>query len=83
MSTTTGGDTRLAARVWLIRAAADLIEQADITGLAIWPERDEIVIQVPAPAITVIFRVSDPRNPLHFAVFFTPNSYYCYSGSGR
>ena len=31
----------------LIRAAADLIEQAGIPGLAVWPEPDEIVIQVP------------------------------------
>ena len=36
-----------AAHARLIRAAADLIEQAGIPGLAVWPEPDEIVIQVP------------------------------------
>jgi hypothetical protein len=36
--------------VRLIRAAADLIEQAGITGLAVWPEPGEIVIQVPEAA---------------------------------
>jgi hypothetical protein len=40
----------LAAHVRLIRAAADLLEQAGIAGLAIWPEPDEIVIQVPEHA---------------------------------
>ena len=39
--------TPLAAHVRLIRAAADLIEQAGIPGLAVWPEPGEIVIQVP------------------------------------
>ncbi len=39
--------TGLAAHVQLIRAAADLVEQAGIPGLAVWPEPDEIVIQVP------------------------------------
>jgi hypothetical protein len=37
----------LAAHVRLIRAAADLIERAGIDGLALYPEPDEIVIQVP------------------------------------
>jgi len=44
---TASGSTPLAAHVRLIRAAADLLEQAGIEGLAIWPEPDEIVIQVP------------------------------------
>ena len=39
-----------AAHVRLIRAAADLVEQAQIAGLAVWPEPDEIVIQVPEHA---------------------------------
>jgi hypothetical protein len=42
--------TRLAAHVQLIRAAADLAEQAGIPGLAIYPEPDQIVIQVPETA---------------------------------
>jgi hypothetical protein len=42
--------TGLAAHVRLIRAAADLVEQAGIPGLAVWPEPDEIVIQVPEHA---------------------------------
>jgi hypothetical protein len=37
----------LADHVRLIRAAADLIERAGITGLALYPEPGEIVIQVP------------------------------------
>jgi hypothetical protein len=42
------GDTgSLAGHVRLIRAAADLLEQAGIAGVAVWPEPDEIVIQVP------------------------------------
>jgi len=44
---TASGNTPLAAHVRMIRAAADLIEQAGIPGLAVWPEPDEIVIQVP------------------------------------
>jgi len=40
----------LAAHVRLIRAAADLLEQAGIAGLAVWPEPGEIVIQVPEHA---------------------------------
>ena len=37
----------VAGHVRLIRAAADLIEQAGIPGLALFPYQDEIVIQVP------------------------------------
>jgi hypothetical protein len=44
------GSTPLAAHVRLIRAAADLIEQAGIAGLAVWPEPCEIIIQVPEHA---------------------------------
>jgi hypothetical protein len=47
---TASGTTSLAAHVRLIRAAADLIEQAGIPGLAIWPAPDEIAIQVPETA---------------------------------
>jgi len=42
--------TGLAAHVQLIRAAADLLEQAGIPGLAIYPGPGEIVIQVPEHA---------------------------------
>ena len=56
-----GGSTSLAAHVRLIRAAADLVEQAGIDGLAVWPEPDEIVIQVPeAPAMP---RPAPPGRP--------------------
>jgi hypothetical protein len=48
--TAASGNTPLAAHVRLIRAAADLLEQAGIPGLAVYPEPDEIVIQVPATA---------------------------------
>jgi hypothetical protein len=41
------GGTPLAGHVRLIRAAADLVEQAGIDGLAVFPWPDEIVIQVP------------------------------------
>jgi hypothetical protein len=44
---TAAGNTPLAAHVRLIRAAADLIEQAGIPGLAVCPDPGEIVIQVP------------------------------------
>jgi hypothetical protein len=44
---TASGNTPLAAHVRLIRAAADLIEQAGIPGLAVWPEPDQITVQVP------------------------------------
>jgi hypothetical protein len=37
----------LAGHVRLIRAAADLIEQAGIAGLTLFPWPDEIAIQVP------------------------------------
>ena len=47
---TTATAAPLAAHVRLIRAAADLVEQAGIAGLAVWPEPDEIVIQVPGHA---------------------------------
>jgi hypothetical protein len=36
-----------AGHVALIRAAADLIEQAGVPGLTLFPWHDEIVIQVP------------------------------------
>lgn len=41
------GNALLDAHVKLIRAAADLVEQAGIPGLALCPWPDEIVIQVP------------------------------------
>jgi hypothetical protein len=44
---TASGNPPLAAHVRLIRAAADLIEQAGIAGLAVYPDPGEIVIQVP------------------------------------
>ena len=47
---TTSATTPLAAHVRLIRATADLIEQAGIAGLAVWPGPGEIVIQVPEHA---------------------------------
>jgi hypothetical protein len=45
-----GGAGPLARHVSLIRAAADLIEQAGIPGLTLFPWHDEIVIQVPEAA---------------------------------
>jgi hypothetical protein len=48
--TTPGGNTPLQEHVQLIRAAADLIEQAGIAGLMLYPEPGEIVIQVPGHA---------------------------------
>jgi hypothetical protein len=39
-----------AGHVRLIRAAADLIEQAGIPGLTLFPWQDEIAIQVPESA---------------------------------
>jgi hypothetical protein len=47
---TTVTAARLAAHVRVIRVAADLVEQAQIAGLAVWPEPGEIVIQVPEHA---------------------------------
>jgi hypothetical protein len=44
---TANGTGQLAGHVALIRAAADLIEQAGVPGLALFPWHDEIVIQVP------------------------------------
>ena len=44
------GNAPLAAHVRLVRAAADLIEQAGVPGLAVWPEPHEIIIQVPEHA---------------------------------
>jgi hypothetical protein len=41
------GNGPLAGHVRLIRAAADLIEQAGIPGLTLFPWPDEIAIQVP------------------------------------
>jgi len=50
MTAVTASAAALAAHVRLIRAAADLVEQAGLTGLGVWPEPDEIVIQVPEHA---------------------------------
>ena len=47
---TPGGAGPLARHVSLIRAAADLIEQAGVPGLTLFPWHDEIVIQVPEAA---------------------------------
>jgi hypothetical protein len=44
---TTAASAALAAHARLTRAAADLIEQAGIPGLALYPEPDVITIQVP------------------------------------
>jgi len=44
------GSALLDAHVRLIRAAADLVEASGIPGLAICPDQDEIVIQVPQAA---------------------------------
>jgi hypothetical protein len=41
---------RRAGHVRRIRAAADLIEQAGVPGLTLFPWQDEIVIQVPEAA---------------------------------
>ena len=41
------GNALLDAHVRLIRDTADLVEQSGIPGLALCPEQDEIVIQVP------------------------------------
>jgi hypothetical protein len=40
-------NSMLAGHVTLIRAAADLIEQAGVPGLTLFPWHDEIAIQVP------------------------------------
>jgi hypothetical protein len=55
---TAGGNAPLAAHVRLIRAAADLIEQAGIEDLAVYPEPDEIVIQVPETAGDIASRTA-------------------------
>jgi hypothetical protein len=47
MTTPATSAAPLAAHARLIRAAAGLLEQAGIPGLAIWPGPDEIEIQVP------------------------------------
>ena len=47
MTTPAASAAPLAAHARLIRAAADLLEQAGIPGLAIWPGPDQIQIQVP------------------------------------
>jgi hypothetical protein len=41
------GAVPLSGHVRLIRAAADLIEQAGVPGLTLFPWQDEIAIQVP------------------------------------
>ena len=47
MTAAASGNGPLAGHACLIRAAADLVEQAGIQGLALYPGPDEIVIQVP------------------------------------
>ena len=44
------GAVPLSGHVRLIRAAADLIEQAGVPGLTLFPWQDEIAIQVPEAA---------------------------------
>ena len=50
MTPAAGVAGQLAGHVALIRAAADLIEQAGVPGLTLFPWHDEIVIQVPEAA---------------------------------
>ena len=50
MTAATASAAALAAHVRLIRAAADLVEQAGLAGLAVWPEPGQIAIQVPEHA---------------------------------
>jgi hypothetical protein len=55
---TASGSPPLTAHVRLIRAAADLIEQAGIAGLAIHPDPGEIVIQVPEASGDIPSRIA-------------------------
>jgi len=50
MTTATTGAAALARHVRAIRDAADLVERAGLAGLVIYPEPDEIAIQVPEHA---------------------------------
>jgi len=50
MTAATTSAAALARHVRVIRDAADLVEQAGITGLCVWPEPDEIAIQIPEHA---------------------------------
>ena len=50
MTTPAPGMAPLAAHVRLIRATADLLEQAGVAGLSVWPEPGQIAIQVPEHA---------------------------------
>lgn len=56
--TTATASAALAAHARLIRAAADLIEQAGIPGLALYPEPDVITIQVPESLGDIRIRVA-------------------------
>ena len=55
---TASGNSPLAGHVRLIRAAADLIEQAGIPGLAVYPEPGEIVVQVPEASGDILSRTA-------------------------
>jgi hypothetical protein len=46
-TTAASGNALLDAHVRLIRDAADLVEASGIPGLALCPDQDEIIIQVP------------------------------------
>ena len=56
--TTATASASLDAHVRLVRAAADLIEQAGIPGLAVYPEPDVITIQVPESLGDIRIRVA-------------------------
>ena len=58
MTTVAAAAVPLAVHVRVTRAAADLVEHAGIAGLAVWPEPDEIVIQVPKQAGDVPVRAA-------------------------
>jgi hypothetical protein len=50
MTTATAAEVPLATHVRAIRATADLVEQAAIAGLSVWPGPQEIVVQFPEHA---------------------------------
>ena len=58
MTTVAAAAVPLAVHVRVTRAAANLVEHAGIAGLAVWPEPDEIVIQVPKQAGDVPVRAA-------------------------
>ena len=77
------GNALLDAYVRLIRDAADLVEASGIPGLALSPDQDEIVIQVPQAAGDTAARAGTTRGWIRAAGVFAGHPVRIYTAVAK